>query len=127
MEKEEIKIPSVTLEWSEWFPWEKFKLDLRSGHGVRVPKMTGVYEVKLRDSEERLTIGRASNLHMRVKVGLVKGNIPHSTGEKIRENEDTSKIVVRWATTDRPACVEEELHDRHRYKFGGLPKHTSHT
>jgi len=127
MEKEEIKISSIALEWSEWVPWEVFKIDLRSGRGVKVPESTGVYEAKYRESEERLTIGRTSNLRMRVKVGLVKGNIPHSAGERIRENEDTSKIVVRWATTNKSACVEEELHDRHRRDFGGLPKYTSHT
>jgi len=64
---------------------------------------------------------------MRVRQGLVKSKISHSAGEKIRANEDTSRIVVRWATTNRPAAVEEELHKRHLNKFGKLPKYVEHT
>ena len=50
---------------------------------VRVPQIPGVYEVRLDQNDERLTIGKASNLRMRVKQGLVKGMVPHSTGERI--------------------------------------------
>lgn len=94
-----------------------------------MPTELGVYEVKYIDSEERLTIGRASDLRMRIKQGLVKGKVPHSAGEKIRENEkeNLSRIVVRWAITDRPATVEEELHKRYEAEFGKLPKYTEHT
>lgn len=60
---------------------------------------------------------------MRVKQGLV----PHSAGERIRLSEDTSRIVVRWAETDRPACAEEELHRKHLQKHGRLPKYVEHT
>ena len=123
-----IEIPLITLVWSPWFPWKDFEINLRySSKGVSVPGVPGVYEAKYRDHEERLTIGKASNLRMRVKQGLVKGKLPHPAGRKIRENEDLLKIVVRWATTDRPSCVEEELHERYRLKFGRLPKYTLHT
>jgi len=64
---------------------------------------------------------------MRIKQALVKGKSPHPAGNKIRKNEDTSKIVVRWATTDRPAAVEEELHKRFLNKFGKFPKYVKHT
>ena len=95
---------------------------------MRVPNgEPGVYEARYRDSEERLTIGKASDLRMRVKQGLVKGKTPHSTGEKIRANEDTSRIVVRWAITSRPAAVEEELHYKYRSRVGRLPKYVDHT
>ncbi len=58
----------------------------------------------------------------------MKGKIPHSTGEKIRKEEDTSKLVIRWAITDRPAAVEEYLHMRYREKNRGeLPKYVEHT
>jgi len=127
MEKEEINIPPIVLEWSEWIPWDNLKIDMRYGCGVRVPTAPGVYEAKYRDDEKRLTIGKASDLRMRIKQGLVKGKVPHSTGERIRAHEDVSRIVVRWAVTNRPAAVEEELHERHRAKFGTLPKHTKHT
>jgi hypothetical protein len=86
-----------------------------------------VYEVKYRDSDERLTIGKASNLRMRVKQGLVKGKVPHRAGEKIREKENTSQVVVRWAETERRAAAEEELHLRYRARFGRLPMYTYFT
>jgi len=125
--KEIIKIPEITLEWSDWYPWNEIKKDARSS-GIRIPNKTpGVYEVKYKNKNERLTIGRTLNLRMRIRQGLVKGKTPHSAGEKIRQKEDTSKIVIRWAITDRPAAVEEELHRRHKEKFGKLPKYVEHT
>lgn len=128
MERIEINIPPVVLEWSEWVPWDDLKVDARYGSGVRVPnREAGVYEVKYRDTEERLTIGKASDLRMRIKQGLVKGKVPHSAGKRIRANEDVSGIVVRWAITDRPAAVEEELHRRYLDKFGRLSKYVKHT
>jgi hypothetical protein len=127
MEEETINIPPITLKWSDWVHWDEIKKDARKG-GIKIPnKKLGVYEVKYKDSEERLTTGKASDLRMRVRQGLVKGKTPHSAGEKIRAKEDTSRIVVRWAITDRPAAVEEELHKRHLNKFGKLPKCVEHT
>lgn len=124
---ETISIPPITLEWSDWTPWEKFALDVKLQGGVSVPSKPGVYEVKYADSDEWLHIGRAAHLYGRIKGGLVKGRSPHSTGDRIRQEEDVSKLVVRWAVTDRPAAVEEELHRRHRAKFGKLPKYTKTT
>lgn len=127
MEIETIKIPPIQLRWSAWVSWEDLRDDARGG-GIKVPnKEPGVYEARYRDAKERLTIGRASDLRMRIRQGLVKGKVPHSTGRKIRENEDTSRIVVRWAVTDRPAAVEEELHKKYRERFSKLPKHVEHT
>jgi hypothetical protein len=51
----------------------------------------------------------------------VKGKPPHSGGHRIRELEDMSQLVVRWAVTDRPSAAEEELHRAHRARFGCLP------
>ena len=128
MEKEIINIEPIELAWSDWVSWNDLKIDLRYGSGVRVPNYwPGVYEVKYIDSEERLTIGKASDLRMRIKQGLVKGKVPHSAGKRMRTQEDVSKLVVRWAVTGRPAAVEEELHSRHESKFGKLPKYTKHT
>lgn len=127
MRRELIEIAPIPLEWSDWFPWDDLKVDARRG-GVKVPnKKSGVYEAKYRDAEERLTMGKASDLRMRIRQGLVKGKIPHSAGKKICADEDTSKIVVRWAVTDRPAAVEEELHKRYSNRFGKLPKYVEHT
>lgn len=128
MEEQLIHIPPIKLEWSDWFPWGELKIDARGGGGIRVPNwVPGVYEVKYGDTEERLTIGKASNLRERIKQGLVKGMSEHSTGKRIRPQEDVSKLMVRWAVTDRPAAAEEELHRRYREGFGRLPKHTKHT
>lgn len=127
MEKQVINIPPVELEWSDWFPWDDLKIDARSG-GVKVlNRVPGVYEVKYGDNEERLTIGGTNNLRFRIKQGLVKGKTRHSAGKKIRANEDTSKLVVRWAVTSRPRAVEEELHRLYTEKFGKLPKYTKRT
>ena len=126
LRREIIHIPPIKLLWSDWFPWKLVGMAVRDG-GVRVPDGPGVYEVRYVDAVERLTIGKASNLRMRVKQGLVKGKIPHSAGRRIRAYEDVSRIVLRWAETDRPAAVEEELHRRHLERFGRLPKYVRHT
>ena len=123
-EEEKIVIPSIKLKWSEWVAWRDVERDVREG-GISPPDEPGVYEVRYDDQEERLTIGRASNLRMRVKQGLVKGKVQHPAGKKIRKNEDTSRIVIRWAITDRPAAVEEELLGRYLARFGRLPKYVS--
>jgi hypothetical protein len=128
MDVQYIEIPAITLDWSNWYTWYKFQRDARSDpDSITLPNATGVYEAKLVGIEERLTIGKASNLRMRVKQGLVKGKIPHSSGDDIRSHEDLSKIVIRWAITDRPAAAEEELHRKHIEAFGRLPKYTDRT
>lgn len=123
-----MKIPSIKLEWSDWVPWDNLKVDARRRGGIEVPnKKPGVYEAKYRDAEKRLTIGKTADLRRRIKQGLVKGKSKHSAGDKIRANEDTSRIVVRWAITDRPAATEEELHKRHSDGFGKFPKYVEYT
>lgn len=119
---------TMTLRWSPWVSWHALAEDARGDNGIRVPNyQPGVYEVKRRDEERRLTIGKASDLRRRIKQGLVKGQTKHSSGTKIRRHEDLSKLVVRWATCDSPAAAEEELHKRHRERFGELPEYTEHT
>jgi hypothetical protein len=128
MDIRHIQIPPITLEWVEWYAWNKFELDARSdSNGITPPNLPGVYEARSTGSDKRLTIGKASNLRMRVKQGLVKGKVKHSSGRDIREKEDTSKVIIRWAVTDRPAAVEEELHKQHLEIFGELPKYTDRT
>lgn len=126
-EEQIIEIPVIHLRWSDWVMWTDLLIDSRFGGGVKVPNSSGVYEVKYAASEERLTIGKANNLRMRLKQGLVKGKVPHSTGTRIREVEDVSKLVVRWALSDRPLCAEEELHRLHIAETGRLPKYTLRT
>lgn len=124
MNIQEITIPPIVLDWSDWISWNALRIHAREPDGISVPSTPGVYEVKLIDSQERLTIGKTGNLRNRIKGGLVKGYFPHSTGERIREIEDVDHIVVRWAETDRPSAVEEELLRNYKEKLGKLPKHT---
>ena len=121
----EIHIPPIVLDWSEWYSWEGLRRRVHDG-GVNVPDKPGVYEVRLKGEEKRLTIGRASHLYSRVKDGLVKGN-SHSTSWRIQDNESVEDILIRWAITNRPAAVEEELHKRYKGRFGKLPKYTKNT
>ena len=127
MAKEIINIPPIVLEWSDWIPWDDVKADARNG-GVEVPNgVPGVYEAKCRGSEERLTIGETDDLRRRIKEHLVRGKGRHSSGERIRAQEDISKIVVRWAITDRRAVAQAALHERHVERFGRLPKYVKRT
>jgi len=125
--KETILIPKINLEWSEWYTWNRLKNDARDENGIKIPDMSGVYEVMRRRRQGMLYIGKASNLRMRVRQGLIKGKVPHSGGKKIRKKEDVSKLLIRWAITKRPSCVEEELHQKYIKKFGKKPKHVDHT
>jgi excinuclease UvrABC nuclease subunit len=128
METKTIRIPVIKLRWSDWFPWERFKLDARRDpSSVTPPSEPGVYEARLVDKEDRLTIGKTGNLRKRIKQELVKGKGKHSTRKRLAAEEDTNSIVIRWATTDRPSATEEELHKQHIARFGGLPKHTERT
>jgi hypothetical protein len=129
LDETELAIGSIRLRWSPWVPWQSILLDARRRGGIAIPnRVPGVYEVRYTDGkEERLTIGKAGDLRWRIRQGLVKGIAPHSTGNRIRAVEDTSRLVVRWAETDRPACAEEELHRRYRARFGRLPTYTLRT
>ena len=117
---EVIRVSPIKLEWSEWIPWDKLAADVRKG-GVKIPDTSGVYEVKTKTGKKLLTIGKASNLRARIRQGLVKGSSPHSTGERIRNEEDVSRLVIRWAETDRPSTAEEALYREYRKKFNELP------
>ncbi|MBU1101950.1 MAG: hypothetical protein KKA84_16255 [Bacteroidetes bacterium] len=128
MNQQEINIPKIILEWSEWYSWKEFLLDARKiESAVKVPNKKGVYEVINETNNEMLTIGKAGNLRMRVKQGLVKGKVAHSSGKKINISEDTAHIKIRWAITDRPSAVEEELHQQFIKIHKKLPKYTEHT
>jgi len=127
-DKTHIEISPIILKWSDWYPWDQLILDVRTeANSVKIPSKPGVYEAKLVTSNTFLTIGKASDLRMRVRQGLIKGKVPHSSGEKIRMAEDLSQIHIRWAETNRPACVEEELHKRYVAEHGVLPKYTQRT
>ena len=127
MESQDICIPPVHLEWSVWVGWNELMEDARSG-GIRIPNgKPGVYEARLKHRVERLTIGKASDLRMRIRQGLVKGKTPHSAGKRIRASEDINDIEIRWAETDRPSAVEEELHKQYFARFGKWPEYTDHT
>jgi len=55
MEKQITSISCIALEWNDWVWWNELKVDARKD-GIKVPnKAPGVYEVKYRETEERLT------------------------------------------------------------------------
>jgi hypothetical protein len=68
-----------------------------------------------------------TKLNMRIRQGLIKGKTEHSSGKKIRNSEDVSRVIVRWAETERPSATEEEMHRRYVDKNGKWPKYTDHT
>jgi hypothetical protein len=129
-EQTSLEIGTIILDWSPWIPWRDVLFDNRGGAGVSIPNhVPGVYEVRYADHKaaERLHIGKTSNLRMRIRQGLVKGAVPHSTGERIRQEEDVSRLVIPWAVAERPGAAEEELHRLYRQEFGRLPKYTLRT
>jgi hypothetical protein len=129
-ERTRLEIGTIILDWSPWIPWRDVLIDNRGGAGVSIPnQIAGVYEVRYVDhqSAERLHIGKAGDLRMRIRQGLVKGAALHSAGKRIRQEEDVSRLVIRWAVTERPGAAEEELHSLYRQEFGRLPKYTLRT
>lgn len=114
----EVHIEPIVLEWSEWHSWR----DVERQDCAAVPnEQSGVYEAKISGRKERLAIGKASDLRKRVKQGLMRGKAGESAGEDLGAGDD---VVVRWAVTERPAAVVEELQIRHKGRFGELPKYT---
>ncbi len=125
-EDELLEPEPIRLPWSHWERWEDIRV-----YGPLIIDLpfvkSGVYEARLEDEDERLTIGRAMDLKDRVMLGLVRGTAKHTSGQKIHENENVYRVVIRWAVTDRPAAAEEELHRRHVARFARLPKYTLKT
>ena len=114
----EVHIEPIVLEWSEWHSWR----DVERGDCAVAPcEQAGVYEAKISGRKERLAIGKAKDLRARVKQGLMGGKAGEPAGEELGADED---VVVRWAATERPAAVVEELCIRHKGRFGELPKYT---
>lgn len=118
--------PDIVLEWSDWYSWEDIEIPNWGGRGregVYIPnRAPGVYEVRYVDADERLAIGETMDLRGRIRQALVKGKRPHAAGKRIRANEDISKIVVRWAVTDKHKEAEAALKGMHVATFGRLPK-----
>lgn len=128
MESQTLNIEEINLQWSQWFSWNLLIEDSRGDKGIKIPNgKSGVYEVKFLNDDCRLTIGKASNLRHRIRQCLVKGISSHSAGKRIRQLEDVSNIIVRWAETNRPNAVEEELHMLYRKKYDCLPKYVERT
>lgn len=123
MQEEMIEL---NLSWSEWKNWNDLKLDARSPGGVVIPsKKRGVYEVKLKDSEERLYIGAAHDLRRIIKQGLVKGMMNYPAGKKIRKYENTGQVFIRWAFTEDSAAKKALLLNLYQQKYHKLPKYVT--
>ena len=117
----EVHIEPILLEWSEWHSWRDVERDAREGGAVAPCEQAGVFEAKISGRKERLAIGKAKDLRKRVKQGLMGGKAGDPAGEDLGAGDD---VVVRWAVTERPAAVVEELQIRHKGRFGELPKYT---
>ncbi len=118
--RERIRI-DVTIEWSPDRPWHSIERQ-------DLPEEPGVYEVYDAASDvdaPALHIGLSKNLRNRI-WDMIQ-NRTHSTASRIHEQEDISKLLVRWALTDRPKAVEEELHRLHVEFHGSLPTHDLQT
>ena len=128
-EIEEIRVPPQTLDWSTWFPWKRLELHGSSEEGINVPPSPGIYEVKRTDqTQERLHIGQTTNLRSRIMQQLLRG-VSHSTSYRIHHafEEGTEKkelLLVRWAETEYPCCVEEVLKKRYLERFGDSPEYS---
>ena len=117
----EVHIEPIVLDWSEWHSWRDVERDAREGGAIAPCEQAGVYEARISGRKERLAIGKAKDLRMRVKQGLMGGEAGDTAGEDLGAGED---VVVRWAATERPAAVVEELQIRHKGRFGELPRYT---
>ncbi len=128
METQRLEIPAIVLNWTPWYAWDQIASASMSKNGAAISSGPGVYEVANNSgSPLRLTVGKAVNLDRRIREQLVLGRGKHSTGTRIRAAEDPSKLVVRWAETDRPCAAEEELHIRYRAQYKCLPLYTKRT
>ncbi len=96
------------------------------GAGVLILNgVPGVYEVKYAAAEggERLHVGKASDLRMRIRQGLVEGKALHSAGKRIRAEEDVSLLVdpvgCHGQTRSRRGGATPPV----RVAHGGLPRY----
>lgn len=131
IEMQTIKIEAV-LEWSDWHTWNKVKQSYEeTGAGICPPDSSGVYEVRCAGEEMRLTIGMSGSFAKQTLKGRIRkfvvGTGEHSTRDRIKKDlgeTGMQRLVLRWATTDWPAAVEEYLKHEHYKRFGGLPRYT---
>lgn len=120
---------SIKYEWYSWFSWDDIKQSsLNRRYLVSIPREAGVYEVRHidRNPDERMIIGKADNLESRIREELVKGDktfYPKKQQILAEVNGDTSKLLVRWATTDFNAELESMLLSKYKKRFKGLPKY----
>lgn len=133
LNKQKTDKQSIKFEWYPWVSWDDIKTSMgNKRHWIPIPKEAGVYEVRYveRKPDERLLIGRADNLENRIREELVKGDrASHPNRQAIlaETNGDTSKLVVRWATTDFNLELETSLLNKYKKRFRCLPKYIDKT
>lgn len=118
MKVQTIRIEPITLSWTPWFEWATLRRRANSVGGVAIPKEPGVYELRLVGSRHPIYIGCTNRLWRRLRV-LLRGI--HKPGGKILQQYRTDVLQIRWAETQRPACVEEELLRLFVRRHGRLP------
>jgi len=127
VEDQVLQTGPIFLEWYRWFRWPELAVSEKSPDRIGPPTDAGVYEVRFEGEEQRLYIGKATNLDRRIKQDLIRGYHVHPAGPALRAEKDKSRILIRWTDTDRPAAVEEELHRLHLERFDAYPKYTQRT
>jgi len=124
--EKEPEVSPKEIKWSEWIDWNRYKVNVRRG-GVIVPKESGVFEIRYKNSEELLLIDKSSNLRNKIRFALIKGTAVCSLGKKIRSNEDTDNLEVRWALTKSPIYVKKALVREYQERYGNYPKYVRWT
>ncbi len=133
LNKQKADKTTIKFEWYPWVSWDDIKqTDSHRNRSVSIPRESGVYEVRRvdRNTDERLVIKKADNLDNRIREELIKGDrILYAKKHPIlaEVNGDTSKLEVRWATTEFHAELESMLLIRYKKQFGGLPKYVDRT
>ena len=124
MKKETITIKAI-VKWSPWYTWRALEVDRRK-HGTELPyDKRGVYMVRKKGSDKRLFIGWSDKDLGRMIQECLHGrkDRPSLAGNRLRENEDLSKLEIRWVETERPLAVWEDLVKQHITEHSFFPKY----
>lgn len=122
LRKQTIRIEPITLAWTRWHDWDSLRRRSNSVGGIAITQAGGVYEIRHTKSSEPIYIGCTNRLWRRLKV-LLRGK--HKPGFKILNSLRTNALKIRWAETQRPACIEEELLNRFQRRHRRLPRFNS--
>jgi hypothetical protein len=116
----------IDTSWEEWTDWDSLvpegskQKKHKETKRVWAPPCKGVYEVSRgKEGKDIIYIGsagpREKTAQKKEKEGGLSGRIiylisgTHNAGKRIRENENTLNLQVRWARTEYPDALEHIL------------------